>query len=222
MRTVTVNSRTGQKTVQTDLTVGQAHDALVDSTSSFVQSLRDSYRRSRMSVVQENWLVLIAQEMLDKASQPVVQLGDFAGVIDLFRKAQEHLKYPKIRLALADGRTVQLSHRRQGGVNVANGTKYGDYNNVYYGRVEDNGSFDERKHDPEVIDLLKRLATNPAKVAAEYGALTGNCSFCNLPLTDERSTEVGYGPICAGHYGLPWGSTVTKDAKKTRKARKAS
>jgi len=24
-------------------------------------------------------------------------------------------------------------------------------------------------------------------------------------LDDERSVSVGYGPVCAGHYGLPWG-----------------
>ncbi len=24
-------------------------------------------------------------------------------------------------------------------------------------------------------------------------------------LTDQQSTEVGYGPVCAKHYGLKWG-----------------
>jgi len=34
---------------------------------------------------------------------------------------------------------------------------------------------------------------------------TGNCCFCRRELTDKRSTEVGYGPICADHFSLPWG-----------------
>ena len=32
------------------------------------------------------------------------------------------------------------------------------------------------------------------------------CCFCNRALEDERSTAVGYGPICAGHFGLAWGN----------------
>jgi hypothetical protein len=29
--------------------------------------------------------------------------------------------------------------------------------------------------------------------------------FCRLTLTDARSTAVGYGQTCAGHWGMPWG-----------------
>lgn len=44
-----------------------------------------------------------------------------------------------------------------------------------------------------------------AKEAASFGALTGRCVFCDRELTDERSIEVGYGPVCAERNGLPWG-----------------
>jgi hypothetical protein len=44
-----------------------------------------------------------------------------------------------------------------------------------------------------------------ATSAARFGAVTGSCIFCMRTLTDERSIKVGYGPICAGHNGLPWG-----------------
>jgi hypothetical protein len=44
-----------------------------------------------------------------------------------------------------------------------------------------------------------------AAMAKQYGDATHNCCFCGLDLTDERSTSAGYGPICAGKYGLPWG-----------------
>ena len=27
-------------------------------------------------------------------------------------------------------------------------------------------------------------------------------------LSDDRSTAVGYGPICADHFGLPWGEAA--------------
>ena len=44
-----------------------------------------------------------------------------------------------------------------------------------------------------------------AEQAAQLGHLTGRCVFCSRKLTDDRSTEVGYGPICADREGLPWG-----------------
>lgn len=44
-----------------------------------------------------------------------------------------------------------------------------------------------------------------AEEAARLGHLTGRCVFCSRKLTDDRSTEVGYGPICADREGLPWG-----------------
>ena len=46
----------------------------------------------------------------------------------------------------------------------------------------------------ELSKLLGKLAMNPARVAADYGKLSGNCCFCNSKLTDEKSTSVGYGP----------------------------
>lgn len=47
-----------------------------------------------------------------------------------------------------------------------------------------------------------------ARIASEYGHATGVCMFCARDLTDERSIEVGYGPVCAGHHDLPWGQTT--------------
>ena len=49
-------------------------------------------------------------------------------------------------------------------------------------------------------------------MAKKYGDETHNCCFCGLELTDERSTSAGYGPICAGKYGLPWGEVPTNEA----------
>lgn len=47
-----------------------------------------------------------------------------------------------------------------------------------------------------------------AEEAAKFGQLYGTCIFCWKDLTDERSIEVGYGPICANNRGLPWGETA--------------
>ncbi len=53
------------------------------------------------------------------------------------------------------------------------------------------------------LALIARPLT--ADEAAKWGHRHGRCVFCSLPLTDARSVDVGYGPICAGHHGLPWG-----------------
>jgi hypothetical protein len=55
----------------------------------------------------------------------------------------------------------------------------------------------------DVLDIIAAVAKDPVTAAKAYGALMCRCSFCNLPLTDAGSVEVGYGPICASNYDLP-------------------
>jgi hypothetical protein len=54
----------------------------------------------------------------------------------------------------------------------------------------------------EVVELLRKLAADPHRVAAEYGNRFSECCFCGLPLKDDRSVAAGYGPVCAKNYGL--------------------
>lgn len=51
-----------------------------------------------------------------------------------------------------------------------------------------------------------------AEQAAAFGHEHGFCCYCSRGLTDERSTSVGYGPICAVRYGLEWGSVADEEA----------
>ena len=44
-----------------------------------------------------------------------------------------------------------------------------------------------------------------AEDAKRFGDLYGQCVFCGLKLTDERSITAGYGPKCAENRSLPWG-----------------
>ena len=62
------------------------------------------------------------------------------------------------------------------------------------------------EYDRGAIMTVRRSGTlMTAADAAALGHSTHHCVFCSLELTDERSTIVGYGPICAGKHGLPWG-----------------
>lgn len=56
----------------------------------------------------------------------------------------------------------------------------------------------------KIRELTADMVVSPEQ-AAKFGKLYGICCFCSRTLTDERSIGVGYGPVCAEHYGLPWG-----------------
>lgn len=46
-----------------------------------------------------------------------------------------------------------------------------------------------------------------AEQAHAFAMLSGRCCFCSHAIDTPESTAVGYGPVCAGKYGLPWGDT---------------
>lgn len=146
-------------------------------------------------------------------------VGDLGGILALFRKAREHLKFPAIVLSvpgLADGVRINVAGQRAkfpGTLNVLAGARdeASEFGRDFYGRIDLDGHFaPSRKIAPDAITMLtarlRAFAADPATVAGEHGRLTGRCCFCNIALTDERSTAVGYGPVCADHFGLPWGA----------------
>jgi len=143
-------------------------------------------------------------------------LGDLAPVIAMLDKAASAQKrMPKIELVARDnnGRTqrVVIKRRKDGSAAVTDGRPYGD--NTLFGFVELDGNYHPtRGNSAEVETVLCELAADPAKVAGQHGIATGNCCFCNTALSDKRSRSVGYGPTCAGKFGLPWGDTSAADA----------
>ena len=153
-------------------------------------------------------------------SSPIVQnTGSLSGIVALLKKAHAHLKYPKIRLQTSTGEKLVLSlagptSKHPGSVNLTDGGKFG--NSVWYGRISQDGHLSpSSKMIPDIQELLADLCVDPAGVAKKHGILTGQCCFCHLPLTDPKSTSVGFGPICAKHYNLPWGEEVAKPLPQT-------
>lgn len=78
-------------------------------------------------------------------------------------------------------------------------------NGKLVGQLRRDGKLSDRGITPDIACLLDEMEVNPQAVAAGHGKKTGCCCFCGLDLTDDRSVSAGYGPICAGHYNLPWG-----------------
>lgn len=160
------------------------------------------------------------------AAKPVaapVNVGGFSGVVALFEAAKAHLKFPKITL-LCNGVTVRLSlngarSKTPGHISISGEGVYP--NRAYYGRVSPDGAFVPGRMAPEFLTaltaLLTKLSADPAGLAKEHGRLTGNCCFCHKVLglgEDKRSIVVGYGPVCADHWGLKseWLHGVTEVA----------
>ena len=134
-------------------------------------------------------------------------------IIALFDKAATEIKYPKITFELGDGSKVKLYRAGErskyvGDVQVVEaGKAYGE--GKYFGRIHGAEFIPGRDSDDYVVQALRDFAANPVEYAGSYGRRTSNCCFCNTLIRTNESLAVGYGPICAGRYGLPWGSTVT-------------
>lgn len=120
----------------------------------------------------------------------------------------------EFRLSVAGERAQQ-----PGSVNVTDaGTSF--ESRVWYGRIGLDGRWQpsrkvQASEQGAVEAALAQFNADPAAAAAEYGHAVGSCCFCRRELTDERSVSVGYGPICAERFGLPWGEVPGAKPKLT-------
>jgi hypothetical protein len=146
--------------------------------------------------------------------QPAGQVvGDLSALIAMFDRARRHLRFPKI---VMDGFRVGVAGPRAkqpGSLTITAAEKNDQGERAWFGRVTLAGEFQPARDVPNTAaigDKLRALAADPARVAAEHGRLHGACCFCNIPLRDERSTAMGYGPDCADNFGLPWGARAAR------------
>ena len=191
-------------------------DRLSDYDRRFAEALLAQLdERGHLSTKQWYWVETLAQrcarrEEFESVADVTARSDAFPGLVSLFATAKESkLKRPRITLTTETG-TVRLSvagdrSKTPGAINITDGGSFGE--NTWYGRVfPEDGRFQRgRNCTDEVVDLLRRLDSDPQQFVGEHGKRTGVCCFCAQALTDERSVAVGYGPICAAKYGLPWG-----------------
>ncbi len=159
---------------------------------------------------------------------------DCQGLVDLLAKAKENLKFPKYRVSIrvdcercnttgflaggqrchkcgTDGQHDAMvvfklasdRSRHPGSINITDDGSYGT--NKYYGNLRGGIFYPGRDATPGFEQLIADISADPVGYAQRYGRVTGSCSFCGQTLTDPRSTAVGYGPVCAGNWGLPYG-----------------
>jgi hypothetical protein len=171
----------------------------------FADSILNQWqKRGSISDKQQHWASVLVDRangvVPANASKPVTQLeSDLSVIAGMFAHAAKHLKRPKIKLQ--NGASLVALSLATG--NTRNpGFIYVKVDGEYRGKVSPTGEY---TGDPVMIPFLNSIAGDPAKIAANHGHTTGNCCFCGLTLSDARSVTVGYGPICADHYGLAWG-----------------
>lgn len=207
-REITTKSGVTFVTVLTD----QDAVMLCGDGDAFARSLKAKAMAYKGGLTHEQmkWAHKKAMDVLFGKPEPIKQaLDDVAGIFALFQTAKaSKLKFPKITLEAASGQPICLKlasgGQYKGDIHVTDGLPFGQ--NKYFGRIAQDGGFVRGgKCTDEIAAFLQEFAKDPAGVAAKYGHLTGHCCFCQRHLTDENSVAVGYGPVCADHYGLPWG-----------------
>jgi len=137
-----------------------------------------------------------------RPAEPVTK--DARAIAEFLAAARERgLKFPKARFLAPGGGEIRLS---VAGVQASvPGSIQVVVRDQWVGRIEPTGRVhgDALVNDAALLAALDVIAADPATAAKAYGALMGRCSFCDLPITDAGSVEVGYGPICAKRFGLP-------------------
>jgi hypothetical protein len=213
------------------VTFTSAFSALADAWSALSKADRKSdfavsllllaARERRLTPAQAAWIHKLATDAVSPpAPRPTAEGLNLAPVVALMDKAAAAQKrLPKIELRTSQDPTGTPVVLRQAGarsnapgsVSITDGAPFG--RNLYFGRINRDGTVTKgREWRGDVEALLHRLAVDPAAVAGQHGVATGICCFCGLLLSTAESRSVGYGPICAEKFGLPWGDTSVADA----------
>lgn len=182
------------------------------SDQEFAQSLIHQAATRGLSPKQNVWV----DKLVTRAKAPprnavqvnVMPLVDFL--------ADANLKRPAMLLQAGD-RNIRLSIAGPGsrapGYVVVTSPERSFSERTFFGRISPEGRFEpalilEEGAMTAIVAALQAMAADPAGTAAKFGKVQGQCCFCSIPLTDERSLHVGYGKICARKFNLPYGTTA--------------
>jgi len=113
------------------------------------------------------------------------------------------LKNPQVRIDLNGTKfTLKLAgprSRNKGCVSVAESHRFGEGD--FFGWIQPTGTFEKRNEcGQDVVDLLRRIAEDPAKAISEIGKEAGMCCYCWSALTQAQSKIAGCGKTCASNY----------------------
>jgi len=183
--------------------------------------LRKAERYGDVTDRQHDYVDALLRKVEPRQDAPPVRLAvtlDLTRVTTMFDKAAETLKRPFVIFATYKPHPTdpkkqvvdvefRVSQAPATGKNP--GSLYVKRAGEYQGKIARDGTFSAaRDAHPGMVEALRAFAADPARAALAYGQATSNCCFCARELTDQRSVDAGYGPICASRFGLPWGLGV--------------
>jgi hypothetical protein len=149
-----------------------------------------------------------------KLQKTIITLEGFERVHALIQSAATKLKHPSITVTVTveSGKEVSLCLQGSQQSDIVKIRSSHKKAAIDYGFINADGLFTfNGLLSQEHLEAAQMVAKDPLTAIIEYGHATGSCSFCRRDLTDIRSVSVGYGPVCAKRYSLPW-STVSVTA----------
>lgn len=155
---------------------------------------------------------LRAEVLRDPAYQPFRD-PDLKPIIDIIATAKANgIKQPRLHFDI-DGQHVIVKPAGERSRNAGQFYVTGRYeDDLYFGKIDGQGEPDAKLAGSVVYPALQEFAQDPHGYALRHGRRTKTCMFCGRLLDTRESRYAGYGPICAGHFGLPWGE-VPEDWK---------
>lgn len=148
-------------------------------------------------------------------------------IFNILKSAQNRLKHPRLKYLIEDfGQKKDKitfyiagqASKHRGQIQMVGDGEYGV--RPYYGRIEEKedgveihwGMGDDSL--AHIRRLVLAILDNPLEFAKLQGQRYSYCVFCGRELTEKNSLTVGYGPICAEKYGLPWEGAAEEAKRK--------
>lgn len=210
--------------VETLYTLWAKRGELDRNSRSYVVSFMEQWSRN-YSLSPKQWRLV--EDFLGRIDDTKGIPGNFLPTLIMFRLAGGKLKNPKIRLVTEENEFIQLDFNpeltRQVKVYQGGWAGHGQRRFIGWIKEKDSQTFltPYRKGDftPDIVDCLQNFAKDPLQAAKAAAMKLSACCFCGQRLSDEPSKEVGYGPVCAESYLLPWGTITQADRTRQQEVR---
>jgi hypothetical protein len=215
VRLFTVSTRSGSQSFQSPYTDAEACDKLAELVQDgkckgeFAESLAE--KALGCSHRQMAWVhKLVVDNEQNPASTTTTEQAKLGRIMLLFMSARmSKIIWPCVRVVMDNYPPLRLTMagpnaRFPDSINITGPDKV-DGRRPWYGRIHKNGAAELKNAPDGTVEVLRIFNKDPVAYATDYGRKTGYCCFCGHILETAESISVGYGPICAEKYGLPWG-----------------
>src|SRR5262245_59873166 len=213
---VTIRSRFGEETFESPYSNAEVQTRFLTLVSNgsikgnFAADLAAGIRRFRNATERQfPWLHNIVRDA-EQPSKGSNLIPGFQSIVDHMTRCRDGrenggkgLLYPAIML-MVEGQKLVLklqgkNSKNAGGVCIASERGFGKGD--YFGKITRAGDLDPSKLlTPKVLEILKRIAANPALAISQLGKEIGCCCYCFIPLTTVQSKIAGCGDTCADNW----------------------